>query len=160
MAAGNGDAFTGKHWIKRTEAARPVCRRLVGDEWKILPAVTINYGARFDYYGSTADNESQVSPRANLVWQPFDATTLHAGYSRYFTPPPLETVPAQNITTFNGTSGASAVTTADPVGAERANYYDVRHHTQKLTARIAGGPGRLLQSRAKSGSTTDYLDSP
>jgi outer membrane receptor protein involved in Fe transport len=94
------------------------------DEWKILPPVTINYGVRFDYYGSTADNESQVSPRANIVYKPWDSTTLHAGYSRYFTPPPLETVPAQNITAFNGTSGASAVTTADPVRAERANYYD------------------------------------
>jgi outer membrane receptor protein involved in Fe transport len=101
------------------------------DEWKILSGVTINYGARFDYYGSSSDNESQVSPRANIVWQPFDATTLHAGYSRYFTPPPLETVPGQNITEFNGTSGASAVTTADPVRAERANYYDVGI-TQKL----------------------------
>jgi outer membrane receptor protein involved in Fe transport len=95
------------------------------DEWKILPELTINYGARFDYYGSSSDNESQVSPRANLVYKPWDATTLHAGYSRYFTPPPLETVPGQNITAFNGTSGASAVTTGDPVRAERANYYDV-----------------------------------
>ncbi len=95
------------------------------DEWKILSPVTINYGVRFDYYGSTSDNESQVSPRANIVYKPWDDTTLHAGYSRYFTPPPLETVPSANITTFNDTSGASAVTTADPVRAERANYYDV-----------------------------------
>ena len=49
---------------------------------------------------------------------------MHVGYSRYFTPPPLETVPASDIAAFNGTSGASGVTTASPVKAERANYYD------------------------------------
>jgi outer membrane receptor protein involved in Fe transport len=108
------------------------------DEWKILSGVTINYGARFDYYGASFDNESQVSPRVNVVWQPVDATTLHAGYSRYFTPPPLETVPSGNVTAFNGTSGASAVTTDDPVRAERANYYDVGI-TQKLLPGLSAG---------------------
>jgi outer membrane receptor protein involved in Fe transport len=108
------------------------------DEWKILSGVTINYGARFDYYGASFDNESQVSPRVNIVWQPVDATTLHAGYSRYFTPPPLETVPSGNVTAFNGTSGASAVTTDDPVRAERANYYDVGI-TQKLLPGLNAG---------------------
>jgi outer membrane receptor protein involved in Fe transport len=108
------------------------------DEWKILSGVTINYGARFDYYGASFDNESQVSPRVNVVWQPVDATTLHAGYSRYFTPPPLETVPSGNVTAFNGTSGASAVTTDDPVRAERANYYDVGITQQLLPGLSAG----------------------
>ena len=37
------------------------------DEWKILPEVTINYGARFDEYYSTFDKENQPSPRANLI---------------------------------------------------------------------------------------------
>ena len=30
---------------------------------------------------------NQWSPRASLVYKPFDGTTLHAGYARYFTPP-------------------------------------------------------------------------
>jgi outer membrane receptor protein involved in Fe transport len=94
------------------------------DEWKILPKVTLNYGARFDVYTSTVDDENQVSPRANIIYQPTDSTTLHAGYARYFTPPPLETVPASDVAAFSGTSGASGVTTASPVKAERANYYD------------------------------------
>jgi outer membrane receptor protein involved in Fe transport len=101
------------------------------DEWKIVPQLTLNYGARFDVYNSTVDDENQVSPRVNLIYRPFEATTLHAGYARYFTPPPLETVPASDIAAFNGTSGASGVTTATPVKAERANYYDAGI-TQKL----------------------------
>jgi outer membrane receptor protein involved in Fe transport len=94
------------------------------DEWKIIPQLTLNGGGRFDVYNSTADDENQVSPRANLLYQPWDKTALHIGYARYFTPPPLETVPAGNILAFNGTSGASGVTAGSPVKAERANYYD------------------------------------
>jgi outer membrane receptor protein involved in Fe transport len=101
------------------------------DEWKILHNVTINYGARFDEYSSSTDDENQLSPRINVIYEPTDKTTLHAGYSRYFTPPPLETVPAGDITAFNGTTGQSSVTTADPVKAERSNYYDAGI-TQKL----------------------------
>jgi outer membrane receptor protein involved in Fe transport len=101
------------------------------DEWRIAPRLTLNYGARFDVYNSTVDDENQVSPRVNIIYQPASATTLHAGYARYFTPPPLETVPASDITAFNPTSAASAVTTDSPVKAERANYYDAGF-TQKL----------------------------
>jgi outer membrane receptor protein involved in Fe transport len=108
------------------------------DEWKILRQVTINYGARFDEYSSSTDNENQLSPRINLIYQPTDWTTLHTGYSRYFTPPPLETVPAGDITAFNGTTGQSGVTTADPVKAERANYYDAGI-TQKITPKFQVG---------------------
>ncbi len=96
----------------------------IQDEWKILPNVTLNYGARFDEYYASFDKENQPSPRINLIYQPTDQTTLHIGYSRYFTPPPLESVPQGNITVFNGTSNESAVQQDDPVKAERANYFD------------------------------------
>jgi outer membrane receptor protein involved in Fe transport len=108
------------------------------DEWKILPKVTINYGARFDEYYGTYDKQNQPSPRINLVYQPTDWTTLHAGYSRYFTPPPLENVPAGNIAVFNGTSGASGVTQDDTVKAERANYFDAGI-SQKITQHLQLG---------------------
>jgi outer membrane receptor protein involved in Fe transport len=96
------------------------------DEWKLVPKVTLNYGARFDIYDASFDNENQVSPRVNLIYQPTDATTLHAGYARYFTPPPLENVPSGNVTAFNGT--ANQAPSGPPYGsvkAERANYFDV-----------------------------------
>jgi outer membrane receptor protein involved in Fe transport len=108
------------------------------DEWKILPHVTINYGARFDEYYATFDKENQLSPRVNLVYQPFDGTTLHIGYSRYFTPPPLENVTSGNIAAFAGTSGEPATTQDDPVKAERANYYDAGI-SQKITKHLQLG---------------------
>jgi len=94
------------------------------DEWKLGSKLTLNYGARFDVFSSSFDAENQLSPRANLVYQPFDGTTLHAGYSRYFTPPPVEDISSGTLSLFKGTSGASAVMQDSPVKAERANYYD------------------------------------
>ena len=96
----------------------------IQDEWKVLPKVTLNYGARFDLYASSFDHENQPSPRVNVIYQPTDATTLHAGYARYFTPPPLENVPAGNVSAFDNTSNASGTDQDDPVKAERSDYFD------------------------------------
>ena len=63
----------------------------VQDEWKLRPGLTLNYGGRFDVVDEFT-HENQFSPRVNLVWQADGATTLHAGYSHYFTPPPFELI--------------------------------------------------------------------
>jgi outer membrane receptor protein involved in Fe transport len=105
------------------------------DEWKIIPKVTINYGARFDVFYSSFDKENQPSPRVNLIYQPTDSTTLHAGYSRYFTPPAAENVPSGSVAKFDGTSNESPSgpnAKASPAKAERANYFDVGI-SQKVT---------------------------
>jgi outer membrane receptor protein involved in Fe transport len=94
------------------------------DEWKVWPNVTLNFGARFDMV-SAFTHESQLSPRVNVVWQPTDATTFHAGYARYFTPPPFELVAPTSIALLANTTAAPAVTTDDPVRAERSHYFDV-----------------------------------
>jgi outer membrane receptor protein involved in Fe transport len=96
----------------------------VQDEWKIVPKLTLNFGVRFDQYISSFDSENQASPRVNLIYQPTTRTTLHAGYARYFTPPPLENVPVAAISQFTGTSNQPQVQQDDPARAERANYFD------------------------------------
>ena len=70
-------------------------------------------------------HETQASPRLNAVWRPTEATTLHAGYSRYFAPPPFELVGPATVLQFVNTTAAPTVTQNDPVKAERSNYYDV-----------------------------------
>src|SRR5438477_3823013 len=80
----------------------------------------------------TIKTESQFSPRINIVYTPLESTTLHAGYARYFTPPPLENVPQSTIAKFTGTTNESAITTNSPVTAERAHYFDTGI-TQKIT---------------------------
>ena len=96
----------------------------VQDEWRILPTLTINFGARFDIVDEFT-HESQLSPRINVVWKPTATTTLHAGYSRYFVPPPFEIVSTTTVASFLGTTAAPAVQQNDPVRAERSNYFDV-----------------------------------
>ncbi|MGP8197919.1 MAG: TonB-dependent receptor [Limisphaerales bacterium] len=96
----------------------------VQDEWKLTSQLTLNYGARFDVFSSSFDDENQVSPRVNLIYKPARWTTLHAGYSRFFTPPPIEDVGGGSVAKSDGTSNASATDQDDPVKAERANYYD------------------------------------
>ena len=108
------------------------------DEWKVTPKLTLNYGTRFDVFSSSFDDENQVSPRVNAIYQATKSTTLHAGYARYFTPPPLENVPPGSVTKFNGTSNESATTQDDPVKAERAHYFDAGI-TQKLVPGLQAG---------------------
>jgi len=96
----------------------------IQDEWKLFSNFTINYGARFDEFYASFDHENQPSPRVNLIYQPTDSTTLHAGYARYFTPPPVENVPAGNVSQFDNTSGSTGNDTDSGVKAERANYFD------------------------------------
>jgi outer membrane receptor protein involved in Fe transport len=93
------------------------------DEWRILPRVTLNYGARGDIVDEYT-HEAQISPRVNVVWKPLDGTTLHAGYARYFNPPPFELVGNTTISRFLGTTAQPAVLQSSPVKAERSHYFD------------------------------------
>jgi outer membrane receptor protein involved in Fe transport len=110
----------------------------IQDEWKLTPELTLNYGARFDEFYSSFDKENQPSPRVNLIWQPTDSTTLHAGYSRYFTPPPVENVSGSDIALFDGTSNSTGNDTDSGVKAERANYFDAGI-SQKITKHLQLG---------------------
>ena len=96
------------------------------DEWQPLTPFTLNYGLRYDHY-SAYSSGGQLSPRVNFVWEFPTDTTLHGGYSRYFTPPPFELIGAETFTKFAGTTavppGSNTLDTA-PI-AERANYYDL-----------------------------------
>jgi outer membrane receptor for ferrienterochelin and colicins len=96
------------------------------DEWKPLAPLTLNYGVRYDHY-SAYSGGSHFSPRVNFVWQTASDTTIHGGYSRYFTNPPFELIANTTLTKFYGTSALppGSVTLDTPPGAEIANYYDL-----------------------------------
>jgi outer membrane receptor protein involved in Fe transport len=93
------------------------------DEWKITDRLTLNYGLRFDQFDGYR-SENQLSPRVNAVWQE-GGTTLHAGYARYFSPPPFELVASQSVSKFAGTSAAAPGTQSTTPYAERSDYFDV-----------------------------------
>ncbi|MCG2585419.1 TonB-dependent receptor [Massilia sp. TS11] len=96
----------------------------VQDEWHPLPDLTVNYGLRLDKVAAYV-HEQQLSPRVNLSYQLDPETALHAGYSRYFTPPKQEIAAQAKASLYAGTSNAAEITAADPVRAERTHYYDV-----------------------------------
>lgn len=95
----------------------------VQDEWSIGDKWTVNYGLRGDQY-QLARTESQLSPRVGLVWQATDTTTVHGGYSRYFTPPATEMIASSNIAKFDGTTNAVPDNGNNTPLAERSDYYD------------------------------------
>jgi outer membrane receptor for ferrienterochelin and colicins len=114
------------------------------DEWRLADSLTLNYGLRFDQLDAYR-RENQLSPRVNLVWTPSEGTTLHAGYARYFSPPPFELVGTASVARFACTTGAPPGLTCPPTTpiandtplSERSNYYDVGAQ-QKLGALTLG----------------------
>jgi outer membrane receptor for ferrienterochelin and colicins len=94
------------------------------DEWKLQPNLTLNYGLRFDRF-TAYTSASQASPRLNVVWLVLPATTVHAGYSRYLSPPPFELVGGETISKFTNTTSPPLSPGASAPLPERANYYDL-----------------------------------
>ena len=117
------------------------------DEWKPFEHLTINFGGRLDFENAFV-NENQLSPRLNVVYEPFKGTALHAGYARYFTPPPLESVPQSTLEKFAGTTNAPAITKDAPVTAERAHYFDAGITQQILPGWNVGVDGFYKSSHS------------
>jgi outer membrane receptor protein involved in Fe transport len=95
------------------------------DEWRITKELTLNVGLRFDQMVELV-NANQLSPRASLSWRPFDGTTMHVAYARYFTPPSLAVSIEPNLAlyTAQNTALTPAVTQSSPVLPERSHYFD------------------------------------
>jgi outer membrane receptor protein involved in Fe transport len=110
--------FTGDRILAKTAAF------YLQDEWDISDAWTINYGVRGDRYTAFRE-ESQLSPRLGVVWQATDSTTVHAGYSRYFTPPQTELISSKNIDAFANTTNAVQNYGNNTPLTERSNYFDL-----------------------------------
>ncbi len=120
------------------------------DEWHVQPTFNVNYGLRFDRFNAYT-SASQVSPRLNVVWQALPGTTVHAGYSRYLSPPPFELVGGETIDKFNNTTSPPASSRADAPLPERANYYDLGLQ-QKITPALTLGVDTYYKQ------STDLID--
>jgi outer membrane receptor protein involved in Fe transport len=122
----------------------------VQDEWKLTKQLTLNYGIRFDQLYQFVD-ANQFSPRISLVYKPFDGTTFHAGYARYFTPPMQAQATQSNLALFNNTTNQPAVPNNDPVLPERSHYFDVGVDQKVL-------PGLTVGLDAYYKIATDLID--
>jgi outer membrane receptor protein involved in Fe transport len=96
----------------------------VQDEWRIRPDLTLNTGLRFDQINQFV-SANQFSPRLALSFRPVADTLLHAGVSRYFTPPMQAQSTPNNLQLFENTTQQPAIPLDDRVQPERATYFDV-----------------------------------
>ena len=122
----------------------------VQDEWKLTSQLTLNYGIRFDQLYQFVD-ANQFSPRAALVYKPFDGTAFHAGYARYFTPPMQAQATQSNLALFTGTTNQPDQTNNDPVKPERSHYFDAGIEQRLL-------PGLTFGLDAYYKIATDLID--
>jgi outer membrane receptor protein involved in Fe transport len=120
------------------------------DEWKLTNQLTLNWGLRFDQLYQYV-NANQLSPRIALIYNPFDTTTLHAGFARYFTPPYQAQAAQSNIALFTNTTNQPEVPLDDPVKPERSSYYDVGVDQKVL-------PGLTMGLDAYYKNTRDEID--
>jgi outer membrane receptor protein involved in Fe transport len=103
----------------------------IQDEWRITSKLTLNAGLRFDQMWQYVD-ANQLSPRIAAVYRPLDGTVFHAGYARYFTPPPQAVGAPENYALFNPTVAAAEVgnpgtlktVAIAPSLPERSHYFD------------------------------------
>jgi len=110
------------------------------DEWQPTSALTVNYGLRYDKVDTVVD-ESQLSPRIGIVYDLSSTLRLHAGYARYFTPPPTEKIDTTSVALFQGTTNALPSDANTAVRSERSDYYDAGlafQMTPQLTLGIDG----------------------
>jgi outer membrane receptor protein involved in Fe transport len=88
-----------------------------------VKGVTVNYGARYDDV-DTVVKEHQLSPRVGIVFDASSSLRLHAGFARYFTPPPTEKIDTTSVAKFAGTTNALPSDADTAVKSERSNYFD------------------------------------
>jgi outer membrane receptor protein involved in Fe transport len=122
----------------------------IQDEWKLTNQLALNYGLRFDQLYQFVD-ANQFSPRVSLTYKPFDGTTFHVGYARYFTPPMQAQATQSNLALFTGTTGQPDVPNNDPVLPERSHYFDVGVDQKVL-------PGLTVGFDAYYKIATDLID--
>jgi outer membrane receptor protein involved in Fe transport len=130
------------------------------DEWQPSQALTVNYGLRYDQVRTVVD-ESQLSPRLGLVYDVDKTLRLHAGYARYFTPPPTEKIDTTSVQKFQGTTNALPSDANTAVRSERSNYFDTGLAWQTTTHLTLGLDAyyrqvRHLQDEGQFGNALIY----
>jgi outer membrane receptor protein involved in Fe transport len=91
------------------------------------------------------------APRVALIYKPLDATTLHAGFACYFTPPYQAQAAQPDIAPFTNTTNQPEVPLNDPVNPERSSNYDVGLDQKVL-------PGLTMGLDAYYKNTRDQID--
>jgi outer membrane receptor protein involved in Fe transport len=123
-ADGNQTSGTPMTIVDNTRISGGLFGVYLQDEWRVTPKLTVNYGARYDRVNTVTD-EQQLSPRLGLVYDVSPSTRVHAGYARYFTPPPTEKIDTTSVALFQNTTNALPSDANTAVASERSHYFDL-----------------------------------
>lgn len=121
----------------------------VSDLWRVAAPLSASIGLRWDHLSGFTSGQ-QLSPTANLVYRPDGATTLHAGFARYFQVPSLLGISPTAPAAFSGTTAAGPPGVATPVTE------DDREWDLGFMRELAAGLSFSLDAYYES--TTRYLD--
>lgn len=106
---------------------------------QILPSLTVEAGMRFDR--STLTDESIVSPRLNVSWQPHDGTAVRAAWGRYSQSQPLFSLQAEDgVTSLARAERAEQRT----LGIEQALPKGVTARVEAYERRLSNARGRYM----------------
>lgn len=113
------------HQVSETEvevldgSRRRITSSYLQDQWRVIEALEVTLGARYDHYDDWGDS---WSPRLAAVWQPLDAHIFKFQYAESFRPPTLaESYPGPDL--FLGTTTTSDVTAEELQSTELAYIY-------------------------------------
>jgi outer membrane receptor protein involved in Fe transport len=107
------------------------------DEWRLTDRLRLNAGLRFDHAVQFV-RASQLGPRVGVEYEPFEGTTLHAGYARYFSPPWLVQSALPNLPLVQNTTQQPEIPFTTPARPERSHYVDIGV-MQRFTPRFEAG---------------------
>ena len=121
----------------------------VSDLWRIAAPLTASLGLRWDALSGFTSGH-QLSPTASLVYRPDGATTIHAGFARYFQVPSLLGISPTAQAAFSGT------TAAGPPGIPTPLTEDDREWDLGVVRELVAG--LTVSADAYYEGTTRYLD--
>jgi outer membrane cobalamin receptor len=119
--------------INDTEASNVVLGVYVSDLWQISSTLRVDVGLRWDHLNGFTER-GQLDPTINFVFTPSHATTLHAGFARYFQVPSFLGISPSAQTAFANTTAAGPPGIATP-DTEDDYEWDVGA-TQRLSSRF------------------------
>jgi outer membrane cobalamin receptor len=99
--------------INDTEASNVVLGVYVSDLWQIAPQLRADFGLRWDHLNGFTER-GQLDPTINFVYTPSRATTVHAGFARYFQVPSFLGISPTAQAAFANTTAAGPPGIATP----------------------------------------------
>lgn len=137
------------HIINNTQASNVVLGVYINDLWQLTPRLRANIGVRWDHLTGFTRGQ-QLSPTLNFIYAPDAATTLHAGFARYFQVPSFQGISPTAETAFALTTAAGPPGISTPLPED--DYEWDAGATRQLTAKFS------LSADLYYERTVHYLD--